>query len=58
MKKQNLFYPHFLFAKLSLAANHMGYHQLSRFFMLVFGVFLSGCSGLFGKDVNPTSPAT
>ncbi len=58
MKKQNRFYPHFLFAKLSLAANHTGYYQLSRFFMLVFGVFLSGCSGLFGKDVNPTSPAT
>ena len=58
MKKQNRFYPHFLFAKLSLAANHAGYYQLSRFFMLVFGVFLSGCSGLFGKDVNPTSPAT
>ena len=57
MKKQNLFYPHFLFAKLSLAANHTRYYQLSRFFMLVFGVFLSGCSGLFGKDVNPTSPA-
>ena len=57
MKKQNLFYPHFLFAKLSLAANHTRYYQLSRFFMLVFGVFLSGCSGLFGKDVDPTSPA-
>ena len=57
MKKQNLFYQHLLFAKLSLAANHTRYYQLSRFFMLVFGVFLSGCSGLFGKDVDPTSPA-
>ena len=57
MKKQNLLYPHFLFARLSLAANHTKYYQPSRFFTLVFGVFLSGCSGLFGKDVNPTSPA-
>ena len=56
MKKQNLFYPHFLFAKLSLATNHTKYYQRSRFFMLVFGVFLSGCSGLFGKTVDPMSP--
>ena len=56
MKEQNLFYPHFLVAKLSLATNHTKYYQLSRFFMLVFGVFLSGCSGLFGKAADPMSP--
>ncbi len=56
MKKQNLFYPHFLFAKFSLATNHTRYYQLSRFFMLVFGVFLSGCSGLLGKEADPMSP--
>ena len=57
MKKQNLFYPHFLFTKLSLATSHTRYYELSRFFMLVFGVFLSGCSGLFGKAIDPMSPA-
>ena len=57
MKKQNRFYPHFLFAKLSLATNHARYYQLSRFFMVVLGVFLSGCSGLLGKEADPMSPA-
>ena len=57
MKKQNLFYPHFLFAKLSLATNHTRRYQLSRFFMLVLGVFLSGCSGLLGKEADPMSLA-
>ena len=57
MKKQNRFYPHFLFAKLSLATNHVRYYQLSRFFMVVLGVFLSGCSGLLGKEADPMSPA-
>ena len=57
MKKQNLFYQHFLFAKLSLATNHTRYYQLSRFLMLVLGVFLSGCSGLLGKEADPMSPA-
>ena len=57
MKKRNLFYKHFLFAKLSLATNHTRYREFSRCFMIVFGVFLSGCSGLFGKEVDPMSPA-
>ena len=56
MKKQNLFYPHFLFAKLSLATNHMRYFELSRFFMLVFGVFQLGCSNLLGKGADPILP--
>ena len=56
MKKRNAFYKYFLFAKLSLATNHTKHHELSRFFMLVFGVFLSGCSALFGKEVDPMLP--
>ena len=56
MKKQNLFDKHFLFSKLSLVTNHARHYQLSRFFMLVFGVFLSGCSVLFGKEADPISP--
>ena len=57
MKKRNLFYKHFLFARLSLTTNHTRYYELSRFFMLILGVFLSGCSGLFGQEVDPMSPA-
>ncbi len=57
MKKRNLFYKHFLSTIPRLATDCTRYCQLSRFFMLVFGVFLSGCSGLFGKEVDPMSPA-
>ena len=57
MKKRNLFYKHLLFAKLSLATNHTKHYELSRFFMLVFGLFLSGCSALLGKEVDPMLPA-
>ena len=57
MKKRNRFYRHFLFAKLNLAANHTKYYELSRCFTLVFGVFLSGCSGLFGQEADLISPA-
>ncbi len=57
MKKRNLFYKHFLFAKLSLTTNHTRYYELSRLFVLVFGVFLSGCSGLFGQEADPMSTA-
>ena len=53
MKKRNLFYKYFPFAKLSLATNHTRHYELSRFFMLIFGVFLSGCSVLFGKEADP-----
>ncbi len=58
MKKRNLFYKHFLFAKLSLTTNHTRYHELSRFFMLVFGFFLSGCSVLSGEEVDPILTAS
>ena len=57
MKKRNLFYTHFLFAKLKLITNHMKYYELSRFFTLIFGVFLSGCSSLFGQAADPMSSA-
>ena len=57
MKKRNLFYKHFLFAKLSLVANHMRYFELSRFFMMIFGVFQLGCSSPLGKEADPMSPA-
>ena len=57
MKKRNLFYKHFLFAKLSLTTNHTRYYELSRFFTLIFGVFLSGCSSLFGQAADPMSSA-
>ena len=56
MKQRNLFYKYFLFTKLSLATNHTRYYELSRFFMLIFGVFLSGCSGLFVQEADPMSP--
>ena len=58
MKKRKLFYKHFLFAKCSLTTNHMRYFELSRFFTLVFGVFLSGCSGLFGQEIDPMAPVS
>lgn len=57
MKKRNLFYKHLFFAKLSLVTNHTRHYELSRFFMLVFGIFLSGCSVLLGKEVDPMSSA-
>ena len=56
MKKRNLFYQHFLFTKLRLVNNHMRYYELSRFFLLVLGVFQSGCSGLFGQEADPMLP--
>ena len=57
MKKRDLFYKHFLFTKLSLVANHMRYFELSRFFMMIFGVFQLGCSSLLGKEADPMLPA-
>ena len=57
MKKRNLFYQHFLFTKLRLVNNHMRYYELSRFFLLILGVFQSGCSGLFGQEADPLSLA-
>ena len=55
MKKRNLFYRHVLFAKFNLTTNHMRYFEISRFFLVVFGAFLAGCSGLFGLQADPMS---
>ena len=57
MKKRKLFYQHFLFAKLKLVTDHMKYYEFSRFFTLIFGVFLSGCASLFGQAADPMSSA-
>ena len=57
MKKQNLSYKRLLSAKPSSATNRTRHYRRSPLSILVLGVFLSGCSGLLGKDVDPTSPA-
>ena len=57
MKKRNLSYKHFLFAKLSSATDHTRHYRRSLFSILVLGVFLSGCSSLFGKEADPMAPA-
>ncbi len=57
MKNRNLSHKHCLFAKLSSATNHARCYRRSLFSILVLGVFLSGCSGLFGKGVDPMSSA-
>ena len=57
MKKRNLSYKHFLSAKPSSTTDCTGHYRRSPLSILVLGVFLSGCSGLLGKDVDPTSPA-
>lgn len=48
MKKRNLFHKCFLF--LTERAKHSQRHLFS---ILVFSIFLSGCSGLFGKNAAP-----
>ena len=57
MKKRNPSYKHFLSAKPSSTTDCTGHYRRSPLSILVLGVFLSGCSGLLGKDVDPTSPA-
>ena len=57
MNKRNLLYKHLLFAELSLVTNHTRHYEFSRFFMVVLGIFLSGCSPLLGKEVDPMSSA-
>ena len=49
MKKQNRFHKHFL-----SAAECIRCYRRSLFFMLVFGVFLSSCSGRSNEQVVPT----
>ena len=57
MKKRNPSYKHFLSAKPSSTTDYTGHYRRSPLSILILGVFLSGCSGLLGKDVDPTSPA-
>ena len=57
MKKRNLSYKSFLFSKLSSTTHYTRGYQLGRFFILLLGIFLSGCSSLFGKEADPMSPA-
>ncbi len=57
MKKRNPSYKRWFSAKPRLGADCTKHYRLSRFSILVLGVFLSGCSGLLGKEVDPMSPA-
>ena len=57
METRNPSYKYFLSAKPRLATNRTRHYRRSPLSILVLGVFLSGCSGLLGKDVDPTSPA-
>ena len=57
MKKRNPSHKRFLSAKPSSATDRTRHYRRSPLSILVLGVFLSGCSGLLGKDVDPTSPA-
>lgn len=52
MKKRNLF--HKCFFLITERAKHS---RRNLFSMLVFGIFLSGCSGLFGKNAAPIQHA-
>ena len=52
MKKRNPFHKRFL-----SAAERTMHYRRSLFSILVFGVFLSGYSGLFGEEVEQTVPA-
>ncbi|MDE0689532.1 MAG: VCBS repeat-containing protein [Candidatus Poribacteria bacterium] len=57
MKKRNPSHKRFFTAKPRSAAKHTRYPQWRLFFVLVFGIFLSGCSGLLGKKDITMVPA-
>ena len=52
MKNRNPSYKDFLSAKLNSSNNHTGHYRRSLFSIVVLGVYLSGCSGLHGSEVN------
>ena len=52
MEKQNLFHKRWI-----SAAERTRHYRRSLFSILVLGVFLSGCSDLFGEEVEQTKPA-
>ena len=57
MKKQNPSYKRWFSAKPRLGAECTRHYRLSRFTILVLGVFLSGCSSLLGEEADPMSSA-
>ena len=57
MKKRNPSHKLFFIAKPRSAAKHTRYPQRSLCFVLVFGILLSGCSGLLGKKDITMVPA-
>lgn len=56
MKKRNLFYKRFLSAEPNLVADRTRHSRWRLFSILVFGVLLTGCSGLLGEKVAPALP--
>ncbi len=57
MKKLNLSCKHFLATKLRWVTDYARYVRYSQFSILVLRVSLSGCSGLFGGEIDPISLA-
>ena len=53
MKKRNPFHKHWISEKLSSVSPRTRHYRRSLFSILVFGVLLSGCSGLLAKDIAP-----
>ena len=53
MKKRNPFHKHWISEKLSSVSPRTRHYRRSLFSILVFGVLLSGCSGLLAKDIVP-----
>ena len=51
MKKQNPVHKRFPSTKLNSVVKHTTHYRRSLFTILIFGVLLSGCSGLLAKDV-------
>ena len=58
MKKRNPAHKRFLSTKLNLVVKHTTHYRRSLFTILIFGVLLSGCSGLLAKDVVSGQHAT
>lgn len=58
MKKRNPALKRFLSTKLNSVAQHTGHYRRSLLTILIFGVLLSGCSGLLAKDVVSGQHAT
>ncbi len=57
MKKRNPFHKHWISEKISSLFPRTRHYRQSLFYILIFGVLLSGCSGLLDKDVVPMQHA-